>query len=159
MSVHVRLATVADAPLLAKFRYAFRTRNLPGQEDEEAFLARCTRWMAERLVSGGAWRCWIAEREGTPLGHVWVQLLEKIPNPSEESESHAYLTNFYVLEEARGQGTGSGLLAAALDWCRASAVHAVILWPTERSRTLYLRHGFAVREDLLELIIEAPPKG
>lgn len=156
MSIHVRLASVADAPVLAKFRYAFRTLNIPGQEDEAAFLVRCERWMEERLGAGGAWRCWIAEREGAPLGHVWVQLLEKIPNPSAESEFHAYLTNFYVLEEARGQGTGSRLLAAALEWCRASAVHAVILWPTMRSRPLYLRHGFAVREDLLELIIEAP---
>jgi hypothetical protein len=29
-------------------------------------------------------------------------------------------------------------------------VDATILWPTPASRTLYLRHGFAVRDDLLE---------
>ena len=27
---------------------------------------------------------------------------------------------------------------------------AVILWPTPPSRSLYLRHGFAFREDLME---------
>jgi hypothetical protein len=32
----------------------------------------------------------------------------------------------------------------------ARAVDAVVLWPTPASRTLYLRHGFAVREDLME---------
>ncbi len=155
MSVTIRLANPTDAPVLAQFRYDFRTRNRPAEEheDEESFRERCGRWMALRLGAGGAWRCWIAEREGVTVGHVWVYLVEKIPNPTAESEFHAYLTNFYVLEEARGQGLGTGLLAAALDWCRESAVHAVILWPTERSRPLYLRHGFAVREDLLELII------
>jgi len=40
-----------------------------------------------------------------------------------------------------------------LDWCRAREVHAVILWPSEKSRTLYERHGFAVRSDLLELVL------
>ncbi|MBV9958329.1 MAG: GNAT family N-acetyltransferase, partial [Acidobacteria bacterium] len=123
MSVQVRLATAADAPALAKFRYDFRTRNMSGQEQEAAFLERCAVWMRERLGACGAWRCWIAEREGAAVGHVWIQLFEKIPNPTSESEFHAYLTNFYVLEEARGQGVGSGLLAAALDWCRASHVH------------------------------------
>ena len=35
-------------------------------------------------------------------------------------------------------------------------VHAIILWPTERSRPLYERNGFAVREDIMELIIDEP---
>jgi hypothetical protein len=26
----------------------------------------------------------------------------------------------------------------------------VLLWPTPRSRSLYLRHGFATRDDVLE---------
>jgi GNAT superfamily N-acetyltransferase len=95
----------------------------------------------------------VAERGGKPVGNLWAQLIEKIPNPAVEPECHAYVTNFYVREGERGRGTGSLLLAAALDWCRSSGVHAVILWPTERSRSLYLRHGFAVREDLLELIV------
>jgi GNAT superfamily N-acetyltransferase len=95
----------------------------------------------------------VAERERELVGNLWAQLIEKIPNPAVEPERHAYVTNFYVREGERGRGTGSLLLSAALDWCRESDVHAVILWPTERSRSLYLRHGFAVREDLLELIV------
>lgn len=153
MSVKIRLATELDAPLLAKFRYAFRSRNKPATEDEAAFVERCRLWMRERLNAEGAWRCWIAERDDATVGHVWIQLLEKIPNPSTESELHAYLTNFYVLEDARGHGIGSMLLTAALEWCRDSQAHAVILWPTERSRSLYLRHGFTFPTDLLELIM------
>jgi GNAT superfamily N-acetyltransferase len=58
-----------------------------------------------------------------------------------------------VLEEARGQGTGTKLLTVALEWCKDGKVHAVILWPSDRSRPLYERNGFAVRDDLLELIV------
>jgi GNAT superfamily N-acetyltransferase len=142
-----------DAPLLAKFRYAFRSHNKPATEEEAAFVERCRLWMQARLNARGAWRCWIAERADAPVGHVWIQLIEKIPNPSTESELLAYLTNFYVLENARGHGIGSMLLTAALEWCRDSRAQAVILWPTKRSRPLYLRYGFSLPADLLELIM------
>ena len=110
--------------------------------------------MEERLREGSPWRCWIAEKGHLPVGNVWVQLIEKIPNPASKSEYYAYLSNFYVNEDLRGSGIGSLLLSEALNWCRDQSVHAVILWPTERSRSLYMRHGFGVRDDLLELLLE-----
>jgi GNAT superfamily N-acetyltransferase len=153
IQITIRLATEADALLLAQFRYAFRASISPTCETEAEFVQRCSRWMQTRLCAASQWRCWIAERAGVPVGHVWLQLIEKIPNPIVEPEYHAYITNFYVREEARGAGIGSRLLAAALDWAKTQDVQAVILWPTEQSRSLYLRYGFAVRDDLLELLI------
>lgn len=149
----IRLATENDAALLARLRYDFRTRNTPAVEDRGEFIERCERWMRERLREANRWRCWIAEREGRPVGNLWLNLIEKIPNPAPEAEFHAYITNFYVLEEVRGQGIGSKLLGIALEWCREQKTHAAILWPSDRSRPLYERNGFAVREDLLELIV------
>ena len=150
--ITLRAAAVDDVPMLARFRYDFRTRNAPGDEDREAFLERCGDWMRRRL-NDGTWCCWIAERGRSPLGNLWLKLIEKIPNPALETEYHAYITNFYVLEEARGQGIGSKMLAVALEWCRERRIHAAILWPSDRSRPLYERNGFAVRDDLLELIV------
>ncbi|HMF56690.1 MAG TPA: GNAT family N-acetyltransferase [Pyrinomonadaceae bacterium] len=149
----IRLATKADALQLAKFRYAFRSSTGTVSENEDEFVERCRLWMEERLREDSPWRCWIAEMDGVLVGHLWIQVIEKIPNPRSESECYAYLTNFYVSDGARGRGIGSRLLSDALDWCKARDVHAVILWPTERSRSLYMRHGFAVREDLLEMPI------
>ncbi|MDQ3742964.1 MAG: GNAT family N-acetyltransferase [Acidobacteriota bacterium] len=151
--VNIRLAAESDAHALAGLRYEFRSSVGVVIEREPEFVGRCRRWMSERLREGGAWRCWVAECERELVGNLWAQLIEKIPNPVVEPERHAYITNFYVRERERGHGTGSLLMAAALGWCREADVHAVILWPTERSRSLYLRHGFAVREDLLELIV------
>jgi len=109
--------------------------------------------MQERLQYGNSWKCWIAEHQQTPVGNLWAQLIEKVPNPTSEPEYHAYLTNFYVRKHYCGQGIGSLLLSAALAWIQTNDVHAVILWPTEPSRSFYLRRGFSVREDLMELII------
>src|SRR5712692_8582757 len=151
--VTIRLATVSDAPMLARFRYVFRSSLSSVNENEEDFVQRCSSWMQERLRAESLWKCWVAELDHVPIGHLWLQIIEKIPNPTIEPERHAYFTNFYVREDARGSGIGSMMLSAAMDWIRTHDVDAVILWPTERSRPLYLRHGFAVRPYLMELIV------
>lgn len=154
----IRRASEADAPSLARLRYAFRSSTDIATENEAVFLERCTAWMEEHLAAESRWKCWVIETSGDLTGCVWVQLVEKIPNPRDESENHAYLTNFYVQEFMRGRGVGSRLLQEVIAWCRTHDVHAVILWPTERSRGLYARQGFAVRDDLMELIIAAPAR-
>jgi GNAT superfamily N-acetyltransferase len=114
---------------------------------------RCAVWMRERLQSESLWKCWIAELQGTAIGDVWVQLVEKIPNPIEEPEHYIYLTNFYVREQHRSHGVGSMLLSEILAWGQSRNVKTVILWPTERSKSFYMRHGFATAEDLMQLEI------
>jgi GNAT superfamily N-acetyltransferase len=108
----------------------------------------------ESHLRSDAWHCWIAEEDKQLIGAVWLQLVEKIPNPRSEAEHHAYLTNFYVDESVRGKGIGTRLLLEVIDWCKTRDVHAIVLWPTERSRSLYERQGFAVRDDLMELIVK-----
>lgn len=151
MSFSIRRATAEDASALARLRYEFRSSHREPSESSDEFTRRCAEWMSARLGDEGAWSCWVAEGEGQLVGCVWLQLVEKIPNPSDiEHERHAYLTNFYVVESARGGGLGARLLSTALDFCAERGVDAVFLWPTERSRTLYLRHGFNRPESLLE---------
>ena len=165
--VTVRSATPDDAAMLAKLRFDLRASLHELREDETAFVERCTRWMSERLSEGDRWRCWIAEREreiagsegeivGSEremVGAVWVQLIEKIPNPIAAPECYVYLTNFFVQPEHRGAGVGSQLLDAALSWSRSNNAELVLLWPTERSKTLYARHGFVPADDFMELVL------
>jgi GNAT superfamily N-acetyltransferase len=146
----IRRAAPADAPALARLRFDFRAEvEVPG-EDEWVFLTRCTEWMRVRL-GGGTWRVWMAEEAARPVGTAWLQLVEKLPNPVAEPEWHGYVSSLYVVPAARGRGVGSALLLACLAECARRAVDAVVLWPTPRSRSLYLRHGFGMRDDLLQL--------
>lgn len=150
----VRLAAPADAEWLARLRFEFRAGVRHPTEDEASFVVRCAAWMEQRLSPGSGWHCWVVERSGDLGGHLWLQLIEKIPNPVTEREHHAYITNVYVRPAMRGSGAGAALMAAAMDWCRAHEVDSVILWPTERSRSLYGRFGFAVRDDIMEAVLD-----
>jgi GNAT superfamily N-acetyltransferase len=151
--VTVRIAKPEDAAMLAKLRFDLRASLHELREGEAAFVARCTRWMRERLSEGGRWQCWIAEHDGGVAGSIWVQLIEKIPNPIAEPECYVYLTNFYVRPQHRSQGIGSQLLSAALSWSKSNNAELVLLWPTELSKPLYARHGFAPADDFMELLL------
>jgi GNAT superfamily N-acetyltransferase len=150
-SVRVRRAKRADAGILARLRHEFRAPLGQNVESHADFLDRCEAWMHARLGSESAWRVWIAEAEGDAVGAVWLQLVEKLPNPVAESEWHGYVSNLYVRERVRAQGVGSLLLRAALDECARADVDNVILWPTPQSRSLYARHGFEAADNMLVL--------
>lgn len=146
----IRRADTADAETLARFRYTFRAAEDPVIEPVAAFVARCTAWMTVRLEEGQHWRCWIAEHMGSPVGTAWLQLIEKLPNPVAEPELHGYISSLYVEPSRRGVGIGARLLDTCLRTCEEAGVDAVLLWPTQRSRALYARYGFAVRDDVME---------
>ena len=139
----IRVATPADCRALAEMRYRFRTELASPAEPKSRFVRRCTSWMKKRFRAGSsAWRCWVGVDGDQLLGHVCVHLFEKMPNPVNEREVHAYLTNFYVVPEMRGLGLGRKLLNEALSWCRAQGTDAVILWAAPGSKSLYRRCGF-----------------
>jgi GNAT superfamily N-acetyltransferase len=146
----VRPATPADAAELARLRYELRTELDSPVEAKAQFVKRCEEWMARQLASGEVWRCWAAQSGGALVGTIWLQLIEKLPNPVGHPGYHGYVSSVYVVPRLRNAGVGSALMAACLAQCQAEGIDAVFLWPTERSRSLYRRHGFAVRDDLLE---------
>lgn len=153
----IRVAEARDASALARLRYEFRGGIIPPAESEAEFVERCAAWMSRRLEPESTWRCWVGEAAEAIVGTAWLQLFEKLPNPVAEPELHGYVSSLYVRPEHRGNGLGSRLLDACLSHCRHHLVDAVVLWPTPASRSLYQRHGFTVREDLLELRLWTPP--
>lgn len=147
--VNIRRATGADAKRLAELRYEFRATLGTSREDPDSFVARCTAWMQARLNDDSGWWAWVAEDDRGIIGTVWVNRIEKMPNPVTEGESHAYLTNLYVQADVRSSGVGTLLIEAALALSAEKKFDAIMLWPTPRSRSLYERHGFVVRDDML----------
>jgi GNAT superfamily N-acetyltransferase len=150
--IRTRVATLADADALALLRYALRSK--PDDiETGSNFVERCRGWIIEHLQQE-LWHAWVLEEDDRIIGALWLQVIEKIPNPTAESELMAYITNVFVAEEKRGKGLGSRLLTEALEFCKRANIQTIILWPSEKSRTLYERHGFAVRQDLMELNLD-----
>jgi GNAT superfamily N-acetyltransferase len=147
----VRRATTADVPVLATLRYEFRSRRKAPVESAADFLPRCIDWMRPRVADATRWRVWVLEHEGAIAGNIWLEIVDKLPNPNAERELHAYVTNFFVRPELRNAGAGSRLLQSVLDECQRSDVDAVFLWPSDRSRPLYERHGFVLPSEMLVL--------
>jgi GNAT superfamily N-acetyltransferase len=146
------MGTSNDWNALAEMRYRFRTEVGSPTESKSRFVRRCISWMKKTFgADSSPWRCWVIDDGKQLLGHICVQLFEKMPNPVNEPEAHAYLTNFYVVPEMRGRGLGRKLLNKALLWCRANRVDAVILWATPESKPLYRRCGLVEPADILEL--------
>jgi ribosomal protein S18 acetylase RimI-like enzyme len=146
----IRQARTDDATALAELRYQFRAAEHEPSEGRSQFIVRCSSWMSSRLSAETPWRCWVAEADHRIVGTIWLQIIEKLPNPVDEPELHGYITSVYVEPSMRGSGIGSMLLAACIEACSREGVDALILWPTDSSRSLYQRHGFGVRDDLLE---------
>ena len=156
--VKIRLAGSGDWKALAEMRYRFRAELGSPTEPKSQFVRRCTSWIRKRFdVGSSPWRCWVIEDGKELLGHVCVELFEKMPNPVNEEELHAYVTNFYVVPEKRDQGLGKKVLEKALSWCRGQGADAIILWASPGSKSLYRRCGLVKPADIFELRDPARP--
>ena len=151
----IRSATSADAGPMAELRWEFRTSRLPPAETHDAFIRRCAPWMRRELTNANAWRAWVAVSNRAIIGQVWLNTVHKIPNPVAELETHVYISNLYVKPSERG-GIGTRLIDAVLKWSQANGIDRVVLWPSPRSVTLYLRHGFSHGGEVMELKVSKP---
>lgn len=127
-------------------------------------------WTTDRLAGGA---CWMPP--GTAQLSVFAQLrmapgmvaafggdirrVMAVLNAFDKvhpHEPHWYLPVIAVAPEWQGRGFGSALLRPVLERCDAEGLPAYLEATGPRSRALYERHGFAVREELR--IKDAPPQ-
>jgi GNAT superfamily N-acetyltransferase len=139
--VGIRRAVPEDAGDLARLRYEFRTETASANEGREAFFRRAEAWFATRLADP-SWLGWVAVCEKLMVGHVFVHMIEKVPNPTLEEESLGYLTNLYVRPAYRRQGIGGELVESARSACAVAGTETIFLRPSAAGMALYRRCGF-----------------
>jgi ribosomal protein S18 acetylase RimI-like enzyme len=150
---NIRPATVDDAAALARLRWRFKVEDDGGiHRDEQVFLADCERWLRDRLT--GSWLVWVADVDGAICGHVFLNHVEKVPEPSAGADELGYVTNFYVVPQWRNRGVGRALLDEMLVHAHGRNLDTLIVWPSERSAPLYVRAGFRPPLELLEFPVD-----
>ena len=106
-----------------------------------AFRRHCEVFLSEVLGSG-RWALWVAQSDGRIVPNAFVQVVPKVPRPGRFDDAIGYVTNVYVEPKERGHGVGTELLRHVGAWARERDLELLIVWPSERSRTLYARAGF-----------------
>ena len=138
----VRRATLDDIAALRRLRWEMTDEMSEATEDAAAFRLRFDAF-ATRALAGGHWAIFVAERDFTLLGMVWVQLVDRGPRPNATPATYAYITSVFVEAAERNAGLGRRILDAALAWIGAQDAEMTVLWPSERSGPFYERAGFA----------------
>jgi GNAT superfamily N-acetyltransferase len=83
---------------------------------------------------------WLAVRDGQIVGSVAI-------DGSHAGEDGAHLRWFIVADALRGQGLGTALLSAAVEFCRTRHYGRVYLWTfagLDAARHLYEKFGFCL---------------
>jgi GNAT superfamily N-acetyltransferase len=149
--VEVRQAGTADVDALAALRRAWVEEQSGGPVHDAGFEADFARWFArehEQRVS------WLALSHDQPIGMVNLLVFTRMPRPGRTVSQWGYLSNFFVAAAHRSSGVGSRLLSTCVEYADAHDFVRVVLSPSERSRSLYLRAGFGAADSLL--VREAP---
>lgn len=145
-----RVATEGDAATIAEQRRRMFADS--GQADAEAMqtmVANFAVWVRPRLADG-TYMGWIVEDvAGRAVAGAGTWLMDFPPHWMDPRPHRAYLLNFYVDPEFRGQGLARRLLELALEEARRMGVRVVSLHASRYGRPLYERNEFVASNEMI----------
>ena len=146
---HVRVATTADAAVVARHRVAmFRDMGVLGAADGDALEVGSRLALAGALADGG-YRGWLVEVDGAVVAGGGLVLRPLLPRPGHpQGGTEAYVLNVYTEPAHRRRGLARRLMAAILSWCDDAGVSRVSLHASDDGRPLYATIGFAPTNEM-----------
>ena len=142
MSLTIRRATPADAPLLAELRGVMQLDN--GRTADEV-AADLPVWEAfyRQAVPAGTYLGWLAEEaSGVVMGGVGVMFYPAHPSCTDAHTEHPHVLNMAVKPAFRRRGVARALMHAALAWAQDAGYRTVTLNAAPMGYALYRELGF-----------------
>jgi GNAT superfamily N-acetyltransferase len=156
-AVRIRLAQESDAPALAALRWEFRAEGgEPPAVPYAEFSAHYAAFFQAGLAGGERGHVVAEDADGALLGHTVCQVVPLVPRPCRLNDACGVITDNYVRPAYRDRGVGAALLAGIVEWARTRELETVIVWPSDRARPFYARHGFSDRSEVMELVLRPP---
>lgn len=120
-----------------------------GAEVEAAFLP----WVEPKLKNGTylGWMAFPSDRPEQIVAGAGLWVMEFPPHFLDLTASRAYLLNFYVEPEARGQGLAESLLKIAVEEAKPLGIRVVSLHASWMGRPIYEKNGFEASTEMLFL--------
>ncbi len=149
----IRPATLDDAEIIVAHRRALYAEM--GHEDPRELDEMCTafRLWLRRTMEAREYFGWLAMNQGgAVVSGVGLWLMDWPPHIIGPRVRRARILNVYTEPHSRRMGLASGLLQAALDWCRANGIRAVTLNSTDAGYSLYRSLGFQPRNEMRLLL-------
>ena len=144
-----RLATVADAELIARHR---RSMFVDAGQAEDAKLQTMMEnfvvWVRPRL-SDGSYVGWLVKEDGRVVAGAGMWLIDFPPHWMDAEPVRAYLLNFYVDPGCRGRGLACDLLKTAVEEARGRGIKVVSLHASKFGKPLYIRNGFEPTNEMI----------
>jgi uncharacterized protein (DUF849 family)/ribosomal protein S18 acetylase RimI-like enzyme len=164
-SVRVRVATVADIPLLARHRAAMFRDMGRLAADAETTLVQATVEYLRDAIPRGEYLGWVAESTvspAEPVGGAGVQLRRMLPRPRPtgtgiEPGPEAIILNVYVEPDCRRRGVADALMRSVLSALAERNVGRIVLHASEEGRRLYERLGFVPTNEMQLRTPSTPP--
>jgi GNAT superfamily N-acetyltransferase len=169
-SALIRLATPADAPILAQHRVAmFRDIGTIHPASEADLLAASIAYFASALVSG-EYVGWVAQEPDDPhvvVAGAGVQLRSLLPRPEPSGKglllgAEGLVLNVYVEPRWRRRGLARRLMQEILEWAPTAGVARLVLHASKEGRPLYEALGFMATNEMRyggRLGPSGPPRG
>jgi DNA-binding MarR family transcriptional regulator/predicted N-acetyltransferase YhbS len=113
----------------------------------EALVARITADFLERFDATRE-ACWIAEREGSPVGSVFL-VQARDDGTQEPLEGTAQLRLLLIEPTARGLGLGERLVSECTRFARERGYRRIVLWTQQNltaARRIYRRAGYRLTD-------------
>jgi GNAT superfamily N-acetyltransferase len=144
--VQIRRASAEDLDALAALRRAWVEEQAGGPVDDPGFESDFARWYEREHDQRVAW---LAMDGDHAVGMVNMLVFTRMPRPGRPVSRWGYLSNFFVRADQRGSGLGGRLLSTCVEHADTHDFVRIVLSPSERSRSLYLRAGFGAADSLL----------
>jgi GNAT superfamily N-acetyltransferase len=139
--VTVRLATVADVPVLVQMRAAFLAEVMEANPADPALLEALEKYFST-AVPAGEFVAYLAVAEGQVVGTSGLVYHRHPPSPRNLTACEAYVMNMYTLPAWRGRGIAATLLDHLLVLAREHGCSRVALHAMAKATPLYQRAGF-----------------